>query len=529
MAVPFTSVNVAALWSVKQVHLRYSHWTTSDSFRDYLMTKNTSGLPFVLPRRQTGVSMARWLYEALRAEILEGRLRPGARLPATRELASQYRVARGTVVAAFEQLASEGYVEGSVGSGTFVNRVLPDELLDVGRASPARGDLTARTKRRVTRIAETPFDGFSPRRPRAFRTDLAAVDLFPTTLWAQLTARRQRRASASFLLGCEPLGYPPLRNAIAGYLTSSRGVRCTADQIAIVSGVQEALDLVARLVLHRGDRVCVEDPGYPGASSIFEAAGARVVSVPVDEDGLELRARLLRGARLVYLTPAHQFPTGATMGLPRRLELLDWARDANALLFEDDYDSEFRYSGRPIPALQGLDTHGLVLFAGTFSKVLFPALRIGYLVLPPDLVAPFDGAISLTRRHAPLLEQAVLCDFIVDGHFGRHLRRMRQIYGERLAVLLDRARHELAGALELSNIEAGLQTTGWLAPGIDGESVAAAAAERDVDVVPLARYARRKLKRDGLQLGFAAVDAQEIRRGVRELAIALAIALDKRK
>lgn len=485
------------------------------------MGRNTSGLPFVLPRRGPGVTATRWLYEALRAEILEGRLRPGARLPATRELAAQYRVARGTVVAAFEQLASEGYVEGSVGSGTFVNRVLPDELLEVGRASAARGVVATHARRRVTAIANSPFDGLDVRRPRAFRTDLPAVDLFPTTLWAQLTARRQRRAPASFFLGCEALGYPPLRAAIADYLTSSRGVRCTAEQIAIVSGTQEALDLTARLVLQRGDRVCVEDPGYPGAWSIFAAAGARVVSVPVDAEGLQLRARLLRGAKLVYLTPAHQFPTGATMGLARRLELLDWARDAGALLFEDDYDSEYRYSGRPIPALQGLDAHGLVLFAGTFSKVMFPSLRLAYLVVPPDLVTAFAGAISLTRRHAPLLEQAVLCDFIVDGHFGRHLRRMRQIYGERLSVLLDRARAELAGALAFSNVEAGLQTSAWLADGIDSEQLAAAAASRNVEVGSLKRYARRTLKRDGVQLGFAAVDAAEIRRGVRELAIAL--------
>ncbi|HEX7808268.1 MAG TPA: PLP-dependent aminotransferase family protein, partial [Thermoanaerobaculia bacterium] len=205
----------------------------------------------------------------------------------------------------------------------------------------------------------------------------------------------------------------------------------------------------------------------------------------------------------------------------RRLELLEWARRAGTFLFEDDYDSEYRYSGRPIPALQGLDQHGLVLFSGTFSKVLFPSLRLAYLVVPPDLIAAFDNAIALTKRHAAVLEQAVLTDFIAEGHFGRHLRRMRQVYGERLSVLIEQGRKRLDGLVEISAIEAGLQTVGWLAPGIDGEAVASAAASRNVEVTPLSRYSRRPLQRDGLQLGFAAVDADEIKRGVRELATLL--------
>jgi GntR family transcriptional regulator/MocR family aminotransferase len=209
------------------------------------------------------------------------------------------------------------------------------------------------------------------------------------------------------------------------------------------------------------------------------------------------------------------------MSLPRRLALLEWARTSGALLFEDDYDSEFRYAGRPVPALQGLDRHGLVLFAGTFSKVLFPALRLGYLVIPPDLVDRFAAAISVTRRHAPVLEQAVLCDFLTAGHFGRHLRRMREVYAERLSVLLESARERLAGLLEVAPTEAGLQTVGWLCEGIEGEAAAESAAGRGVEVTPLSRYCREPLGREGLQLGFAAVDAREIRRGVRELAVSL--------
>jgi GntR family transcriptional regulator/MocR family aminotransferase len=305
-------------------------------------------------------------------------------------------------------------------------------------------------------------------------------------------------------------------------------VNCVPEQIAIVSGVQEALDLTARLFLNSGDRVCLENPGFPGAAMAFEAVGAKVSAVRVDDEGMELPGAGSRGARLVYITPGHQFPLGITMSLTRRLELLKWAGNYGAIIFEDDYDSEFRYSGRPVPALQGLDRNGIVLFAGSFSKVLFPSLRLGYLVIPADLVNLFSAMISLTTRHAELPEQAVLCDFISEGHFGRHLRRMREVYAERLSVLLEGAREKLAGLLEISEVEAGLQTVGWLCKGIDGETATRAAAVRDVEIFPLSRYNRGGVAREGLQLGFAAVDEREIRRGVQELAIALAEELTRK-
>jgi GntR family transcriptional regulator/MocR family aminotransferase len=279
--------------------------------------------------------------------------------------------------------------------------------------------------------------------------------------------------------------------------------------------------MAARLLLNPGDRVCVENPGYPGAILAFQAFGAKIFASGSDEEGIEIRRLPSRGVRLIYVTPGHQFPLGTTMSLSRRLQLLEWARKSGALIFEDDYDSEYRYSGRPIPALQGLDVNGLVLYAGSFSKVLFPALRLGYLVIPSNLVHHFEAIQSLTSKHAPVLEQLVLSDFIAEGHFGRHLRRMREIYAERLSVLLEQARLRLSGLLEISKVEAGLQTVGWLCPGIDSESVAAAAAKRHVDVIPLDRYSLGRVMPPGLQLGFAAMDVKEIGRGVRELAIAL--------
>ncbi len=489
------------------------------------MAKRVTTLPLALTPRPAGARLTRWLFEALRAEILEGRLKPGARLPATRDLAAQYGLSRGTVVIAFEQLRSEGYVVGTVGSGTRVNAVLPEALLSAPPSrEPGRPPVTpAAAARHLSLFAREVkvFRGYEPRSLRAFRANQPALDLFPTTLWAKVAAHRLRRATPALLLGAEPLGYVPLRDAVAGYLRASRGVRCDAGQVAIVSGVQEALDLVTRLAVGRGDRVCMEEPGYPGAARVFEAHGATVVPIPVDAEGITLSSRWWHGARLAYVTPAHQFPLGVGMSLPRRLALLEWARAGGALIFEDDYDAEYRYAARPAPALQGLDRHGVVCFAGTFSKVLFPSLRLGYLVVPRDLVERVAAAKSVMSRHAPLLDQAVLCDFIADGHFGRHLRRMREIYAERLGVLLEEGRARLEGLVEISGIEAGLQTVGWLCGDVTGLHAERAAAQRGVEVASLARYARAPLKREGVQLGFAAVDVDEIRRGVRELEVAL--------
>ncbi len=489
------------------------------------MAKRATVFELMLPTREAGTPAYRWLYTALRGDILEGRLYPGARLPATRDLASQYGMSRGTVVSSFEQLKAEGYVQGSVGSGTYVSKILPDELLRVAGQGGPKGAARWKARRNISNYGNRVklFAGFEIRRSRAFRANLPALDLFPTTLWAQIAARRLRRVSTNLLMGCDALGYLPLREAVAEYLSTSRGVNCVTEQVMIVSGSQEALDLVARLFLDPGDRVCMENPGYVGAAMVFEAVGAEISAMRLDDQGMKLRAASLRGARLVYVTPGHQFPLGITMSLPRRLELLEWARKSGGLIFEDDYDSEYRYSGRPVPALQGLDRHGLVLFSGSFSKVLFPSLRLGYLVIPPDLVGYFAAMKSVTSRHVPLLEQTVLCDFIGEGHFGRHLRRMREVYAERLSVLLECGREGLAGLLDISGVEAGLQTVGWLRNGIRGERAAEAAAKRDVEVTPISRYHRDGDGGglEGLQLGFAAVDPQEIRRGVRELAMAL--------
>jgi GntR family transcriptional regulator/MocR family aminotransferase len=489
------------------------------------MTKKTSGFDLVLAERNDGTPKSRWLSEALREEIARGRLAAGTRLPATREMAAEYALSRGTVVNAFEQLKAEGYLEGSAGSGTFVSRTLPEELLEVRRPRSLKGQSAGRPPRSALlrlssygRRVEL-FRNFEIRPSRAFRANLPALELFPAALWAKVAAHRLRRVSMSLLLGCEPMGYRPLREAVAGYLGASRGVRCEPGQVAIVSGVQEALELVARLLLNPGDEACMESPGYPGAVSAFRAAGARVM--PLSWKGGKLREAGLKGARLVYVTPGHQFPLGTAMSLAERLQLLDWSARSGAAILEDDYDSEFRYRGRPVPALQGLDRRGQVIYTGSFNKVLFPSLRLGYLVMPPELVERVEAAISIGNRHAPLLEQAVLADFVVEGHFGRHLRRMRQVYAERLGVLQESVAARLGGVLEITGIDAGLQTAAWLGRGLEGESAAAAAAKRGVEVTPLSRYCFRGTVREGLHLGFAAFEPKEIRAGVRELGVAL--------
>ena len=474
------------------------------------MSKRASVLDLAVPPRRAGEAAYRWLYGSLRSAILEGRLVPGGRLPATRDLARQYALARGTVLSAFEQLKSEGYIEGSVGSGTYVSRVLPEQWLQVSPDRQTRRESRRACKPTLSAYGQRvqAFPGYEDRPLRAFRANLPALDLFPIELWAKIANRSLRRAPVRQLMGCDALGYLPLRKAVAEYLTASRGVKCAAGQVALVSGVQEALDLTARLLLNPGDRVCVENPGYIGAHLVFRACGAKLSAVVVDREGARIERLPARGVRLIYVTPGHQFPLGTTMSLARRMELLEWARRSGAVIFEDDYDSEFRYSGRPIPAMQGLGDAGLVLYAGSFSKVLFPALRLGYVVLPDTLVERVAALKSITSRHCPVLEQAVLAEFITEGHFARHVRRMREEYAERLSVLLEEGRRELRGVLELSEVEAGLQTVGWL-HGVSADEAVKAARARGVDVTSLASYGGRGL--NGLQLGFAAVRPGDIR------------------
>jgi GntR family transcriptional regulator/MocR family aminotransferase len=320
-----------------------------------------------------------------------------------------------------------------------------------------------------------------------------------------------------------PAGYLPLREAIASYLATARGVCCTAEQVILVAGSQQGLDLAARVLLDPGEQAWMEDPGYPGARGTLLGAGARLVPVPIDAEGLVVQMGKERapGARLAFVTPSHQFPLGGTMSMARRLSLLAWANAAGAWIVEDDYDSEFRYTGRPLAALQGIDRANRVIYLGTLSKVLFPAMRLGYLVVPPDLVNAFIAARLYTDIHPPLLEQVTLTAFLHEGHFVRHIRQMRQLYQERQVTLVDLAREMLAGELNLQPAVAGMHLIGWLKSKQDDRQVARAAARVWVDVSPLSLYSIEGSERPGLLLGYTAVGTQEMRAGLQRLASVL--------
>ena len=487
------------------------------------MAKTTSSFDLVVQERQPGTTLFQWVYDEIRSAILDGRLRRGMRLPSTRELARRYEVSRGTVVTAFEQLHAEGYLEGNVGAGTYVNTLIPEDFLHAKRGGTLQGARKSppplsQYARRLGRAADA-----RSQPARAFRAAEAALEAFPITLWAQVASRRLGRATRNLLADVDPRGYRPLRDAVSNYLGTARGVRCVTDQVIIVAGIQQGLDLTVRLVLDPGDPVWVEDPCFFGVTAMFKALAAKIIPVPVDINGLNVAEgqRRCDRAKLAYVTPSHQFPLGVTMSLARRLALTDWARRTGGLIFEDDYDSEYRYSGRPISSLQGLDQNDSVIFAGSFSKVLFPSLRLGYLVVPPGLIDKFAAARYIMDRHSAVIDQAILCDFITGGHFGRHIRRMRELYASRLGVLRESVQRRLGSFLTIPETEAGMNTVGWLANGLNAEAVARAAAERNVEVIPINRFALQEQTPEGLLLGFGAVDDRELLRGVEDLATVL--------
>jgi GntR family transcriptional regulator/MocR family aminotransferase len=349
------------------------------------------------------------------------------------------------------------------------------------------------------------------------------VDLFPVRLWAQLVTRRVRAITSAQLDYGEPAGIRPLREAIAAHVQTARATQCEADQVVVVAGAQQGLDLACRLLLDPGDRAWMEDPGYPGARSALVGAGARILPVRVDAEGLDVEAGVRGGGdgRLVYVTPSHQYPLGVPMSLPRRLALLKWASQARAWVVEDDYDSEFRYGARPIPCLHGLDVDGRVIYVGSFSKTLFPALRLGFVIVPLDLQDRLVAARAAADQHPPALDQAVLTDFIAEGHFARHIRRMRARYRERLEAVNAAATRFCTGALRLRPVQTGLHMVADL-DGADAGAVAREAAARGVEVTPLsAYYARPARAANALVLGFAVARPEAASRAMERLAAAI--------
>ena len=477
----------------------------------------------------------RQVYTALRDAILDGRLPPGRRLPSSRVLAAELGVGRNTVTLAFEQLQTEGYLSARRGGGTRVRAVAPPaagtrKVPHRGRAQSAGGPVRLSARGAELAAGGAGIAGRAGTPPVPFRIGVAAVHPFPSRVWSRLSTGRWRRGAVP-LDEQDPAGDPELRAAIAEHVVPARGVRCSTDQVFVVSGTQQALDLAARLLLEPGDKVWLEDPGYLGARAALRSGGAGLVPVPVDAEGLDIAAgeRRAPNARMAFVTPSHQMPLGSVLSAPRRLALLGWARRADAWIFEDDYDSEFRYAGHPLPALQGLDAErrgqspARVLYAGTFNKTLVPALRLGYLVVPEQLVDPLRAVRAAIDRQTSSFLQGVLADFITEGHYARHLRRMRGLYAERQEALVTAVREQLGGMLTVEPDPAGLHILAWLPLGVDDRRVAAAARRAGVEAYPLSTYRLDPPPdaRGALLLGYAAFDPAEIRRGVRKLATTL--------
>ena len=492
------------------------------SAHSHLRHSNAGLLIRIDPRARLGLQQQ--IYTAIRRAILEGVVAPGTQLASSRALADDLCVSRTTTLLAYEQLTAEGYVTTRHGSGTFVAHELPDDLARMSAPRRATSTKHPPLSRRGAALAATPSP---PRRlpgpSRAFRLGAPALDLFPLRLWSQLVNRRLRSVTLAQLDYSDPAGFVGLREAIADHVQAARGTRCSADQVVVVAGAQRGLEQICHFVLDPGDKAWLEEPGYFGARSALLGAGARIVPVPVDEHGLNVEAGVARArdAPLVYVTPSHQFPLGVPMNLPRRLALLKWASTAGAWVVEDDYDSEFRYGARPVPCLHGLDADGRVIYVGSFSKTLFPALRLGFLIVPADLREPLLAARRAADVHPPLLDQAVLADLMAAGHFERHLRRMRAAYRERLEALVAAADRYCAGALHVRPVKTGLHAVADL-EGAPAERVCYEARARGVDVTPLsAYYLHRPRGADGLVLGFGAVGPDAVRGGMERLAAAI--------
>jgi GntR family transcriptional regulator/MocR family aminotransferase len=473
-------------------------------------------MELVIPLSKTGEPFFRQIYKGMRQAILTGALPAGNRLPSTRDLAEQLGVSRTVVLLAYNQLLDEGFAAGRGGSGTFV----PEGL---GRSAPKRQRRAA--KLRLSRYgyaaAEAGESVDSPRpSPLPVRYDFAfgrsAIDSFPLEYWRRTLLRHVRQAPVRAFEYGQAAGSLVLREAICAHLGRSRAVVCDPSEVIVVNGSQQAIDLVARVLVERGDRVAIEDPQYNGAREVLRAAGAQLLPVPVDCDGLN-PAKLPKQAGLVFVTPSHQFPTGAILPLARRIALLDWARRKNSIIVENDHDGEFRYEGRPVESLQGLDTEGRIVYLGTFSRAIFPALRIGYLIVPKSLAPTFIAAKWLNDLHSPTLEQEALAEFINSGMYERHLRRLRRRNAARRAALLDAVHRYLGNRVEVTGDGSGAHIVLWPVKQVSESAIIAQAASRGVGVYGISHCYLTKPSRTGFIIGYSRMNEEPIREGIRLL------------
>ncbi len=482
--------------------------------------------------REQDLPLYRQLYEYLREQILTGKLSPNTQLPATRTLAKELDISRNTVLNAYKQLIDEGYLESYGGGYTRVTHTLPEQVLTIDGAKTAAAQANLSENRpekppKLSKMGETivelPYPYWDRSGSRPFSSSQPSVESFPSGVWEKCLLTSWRSIQSEELSYPNALGYRPLRKSLASYLQSTRGVNCTADQVVITNGTQHALSTIFTLLLNKGDEVWVENPSYNGVKIALTQVEANIIPVNIDDQGLIFEEGFQQSpnGRMACISPSHQYPLGATMSLTRRLELLDWAERNEAWIIEDDYDSEYRYSGYPIEALQGLDKAGRVIYMGTFSKVLFPALRLGYMILPKSLVEPYRAARAFSDRGTRILEQVTVYHFIEEGHLGRHIRKMRTLYAERQEVLIEMAHKFLGGMLELEPNNVGLHLVGWLPAGMDDDSVSKHLLADGIYAPPLSYFSLTPLPRPGLIMGYAAIPANDIVSAVKQMSWSL--------
>ena len=510
-------------WSIHQHHL-LSYWHDHfDRERALKATASPEILSLLPIDRQSRLSLQQQIYDGIRNAILTRLLRAGQRVPSTRALAADLGVSRLPVLAAYDQLLHEGYLEGRIGSGTFVSASLPDDALR--SISPSATQSVQSTKRSPLNTASVErLRGLPPRMrddggTRPFRVSLPALDQFPRTVWSRLVARHAHALSPARMAYSDPAGLGSFRSAVAQHLRTARAVRCEAEHVLVVSGSQAALCICAMVLLKRGDVVAMEEPGYSGARAALATSGANTAPVRIDHDGIDVTALRALGpkVRAAYVTPSHQYPIGTAMTATRRLELLEWAAQHSAWILEDDYDSEFRYVSRPLGSLQGMDANERVIYIGTFSKVLFPSIRVGYIVVPPSLWTDFVAARETLDIFSPTLYQLALRDFIREGHFARHLRRMRALYLRRRAALLQGLDEHCREYLAVHNADAGLHVSTFLPDGFDDRAVMQGMTEHGLSGAALSTCYAGDAPRSGLLLGFGGSDEATIQKATRTL------------
>ncbi|MDC9623451.1 PLP-dependent aminotransferase family protein [Xenorhabdus sp. XENO-7] len=464
------------------------------------------------------------VYHTIRNAILDGRLTENTKIPSTRALAEMMSISRNSVIAGFDRLTDEGYLIARKGSGTYVSTTIPDELVIANRSHKCQEKkVTSALNLSATTNMLMPFwekAQLATDQYPIFNIGVGCVDQFPHELWGQLTGRVWRHSKKTIEQFSRPDGYPLLKKVLADYVHSTRGVNCREEQIIIVNGTQQAINLTARVLLHQDDKVWLDDPGYDSARAIFTAMGAQIAPIPSDEQGMNVSygAANHPDARLVYTSPSHQFPLGTTLTLSRRLALLDWANQHNAWIFEDDYNSEFRYFSKPIQALQGLDTTQRVIYAGTFSKMMYPGLRIGFLVVPEPLINAFTMMKYYSDTHSGYLEQAVLAHFIQEGHYARHVRRVRKICYERQTALFDAINRYLPHVFDMNITDSGIHMVCRLKDGFNEEEIITHCRQLNLGAQPLSRYCIHSFSDKAILFGYAAHTPTEINENIKRLA-----------